>query len=149
MADTRQFNASFLDRTIDDIEDLASFEVPPNGTYALKVSTECKVVKDKDAVEASFEVVDTVELDDPTETPPKAGNKFSMLFFMDQEVAEGKLKQFLAPFAEAFGERNLGVLVLEKLNKDQGIVAVGSVKRRKDKEDPEKFYADVRNLKLA
>jgi len=144
-----EFNMSLLDKSIDDIDDLASFAVPPNGTYSLKVYTELKKVNDNECVEANFEVVDTVELADPTGTPPKTGDKFSLLFKLGHEVGEGKMKEFLAPFAAASGERNVAKLLTEVLHKDQGLIVVGTVKQRKDKEDPEKVYASVKNIQLA
>lgn len=143
------FNLGLLDRSIDDIDDLASFAVPTNGTYSMKTWCELKKINDNDCVEANFEIVDTVEMQDPTATPPKAGDKFSVLFMLEKEVGEGKLKEYLIPFAAHFGERNLATLVTQTLNKDANILIVATVKQRKDREDPDKIYATVKNIQLA
>lgn len=145
MAD-RQFNTSLLDRSIDDIEDLAGFEVPVNGIYSLKFNTQLKVVNDKDAVEANFETIECVEQNDPNEAPTKAGTKFSVLFFLDNDIAAGRMKQMLAPIAEHFNERSLSTLVTETC---KDLIITASVKRRKDKNDPDKHYADVSNITIA
>lgn len=143
MSATRQFNASLLDKSIDDIEDLAGFEVPVNGLYTLKFTTAIKVVNNKDAVEANFEVIDCIEQQDPNEVATKPGTKFSTLFMLDNEIAAGRMKALIAPIAEHFNERNLGTLITETI---KDLVVVAKVKRRADKEDKEKFYADVSGL---
>lgn len=145
MAD-RQFNASLLDKSIDDIEDLAGFEVPVNGVYTLKFSTALKVVNDKDSVEANFEVIECIEQQDPNDAPTKSGTKFSVLFMLDNELGAGRLKMLLAPISEHFNERNLGTLVTETC---KDLVIQAKVKRRADKNDKDKFYADVSNLVIA
>jgi len=142
----RQFNASLLDRSIDDIEDLAGFEVPVNGVYSLKFSTAIKVVNDKDAVEANFETIECLEQNDPNEAPTKPGTKFSVLFMLDNDIAAGRMKQLLAPIAEHFNERSLSVLVTETC---KDLIVTASVKRRADKNHKEKFYADVSKITIA
>lgn len=126
--------------SIDDIDDLPGFEVPVNGIYSLKFSTALKKVNDKDRVEASFEVIECIEQNDPNETPTKPGTKFSMLFTLDNEIAVSKMKELLIPIATHFGERNMLKLVTD-VCKD--VVIAAKIKRRADKEDKDKFYADV------
>jgi hypothetical protein len=43
-----------LGASLDDLDDLPSFETPPPGTYILSVTTEQKKVNDKEAIEARF-----------------------------------------------------------------------------------------------
>lgn len=136
---------------LDDIADLASFETPPTGAYILKVSTEVKDINKKKAVEAQFELVETVELkngdiNDKDYIPPsKEGTKFSTAFILGTSVAEGYLKRFLAPFGEHYGTKNVGELVRDKIKEVQ-IAAV--VSRVPDKDDPEKFYARVSKISV-
>lgn len=145
----KEFNAGLLDRSIDDIEDLPGFAVPPNGVYVLKFSTDVKVVKDTDRVEAQFEVLNTVEMNDPDEEPPKEGTKFSMLFNLGDDqagkIGEGKLKALLLPISKHFGVSNMATLVTETC---KDLVVSAKVRRRADKEDKEKFYADVSEIQV-
>lgn len=137
---------------LDDIEDLASFETPASGAYVLKVSTSIKEINDKQAVEAAFEVVDTVELKITDESdkkyvaPSAPGTKFSTAFILGSSVAEGFLKAFLLPFAAHFGTKNVGELVRDKI---QDVLISANVVRVPDKEDPERFYARVKNITVA
>jgi hypothetical protein len=137
---------NLLDMSIDDIEDLAGFEVPPSGVYTMKFNTAIKQVNNKDCVEAAFEVIECSEQDDPNAAPAKAGTKFSTLYFLDNEISMGKMKELLIPVAAHFGERNLQVLVTETC---KDLIVAGKVKRRADKQDKDKFYADVSGLMLA
>ena len=129
--------------SLEDLADLPAFETPPTGAYILQVSTEVKKVNEKDCVEASFSVVETVELEESTGTPVVAGTKFSQLFMLDNEFGVGNLKKFLAPFAAHYETNNIGELV-ETHVKDVQISA--SIKNRKDKTDPRRVYASVLNI---
>jgi len=136
---------SLLSASLDDLDDLPSFEVPPPGVYLLTVNTDVKKVNDKDCIEAQFTVNEVVELKDANATPPQIGNKFSMLFTLN-EIGVGKLKQFCAPFADHFGEKKIGVLIRDHI---KDVIVSASVTNRKDKEDPEKVYASVKILSVA
>jgi len=143
--------------SLDDLADLASFEVPPLGAYICSVTTTLKDIGDKKAVEALYTVVECVELEDKTPVeeggpkPPAAGDTFSVPYFLGVAVSEGKMKQFLAPFAEAFGESgpgSIGRLVRDRIQETQVSL---TLKHRFAKEDKlkERPYADVRNITVA
>ena len=138
---------NLLDKSIDDIEDLPGFAVPTNGLYSLKFNTKLKEVNGKPCVEANFEVVAPVELDDPsTEADPanKPGTRFSMLFQIENEMAVGRLKELMAPASVHFGEGNMLSLCRDVCSHESLVVA--KVTRRKDKTDPDKLYANVSGL---
>lgn len=134
-----------LSKSLDDLDDLPSFETPPVGAYVLRVTTDQKEVNGKAAIEAKFTVVETVELKDPQIKPVAADTQFSTLFTLN-EFGVGKLKEFCAPFGEHFNTKNIGELVRDHI-KDVTISAY--VGNRKDKEDPEKVYATVKVLSIA
>ena len=138
---------NLLDKSIDDIEDLAGFAVPTNGMYSLKFSTKLKEVNDKPCVEANFEVIAAVELDDPsTENDPanKPGTKFSLLFQIENEMAVSRLKELMAPAAAHYNEGNMLVLCRDICANESVVVA--KVKRRYDKKDADKIYAQVSGI---
>lgn len=138
---------SLLDKSIDDIEDLPGFEVPPVGTYSLKMNCSVKEVNQKAAIESNFEVMEALELNDPSLLDSvKPGTKFSTLSFIENDIAMGKFKEMVAPIAAATGEKNVGKLVSEVI---KDLVVVATVKHRKNKEDPDKPYADVSNITVA
>lgn len=139
---------------LDEIADLPAFEVPPPGTYTLKVTTGTKKVNNKDTVNVDFEVVETVELKNKDEAsenyraPVKDGTKFNTMFMIGGDkggVSVGRLKQFLAPFAVALGTTKIADLVRDQI-KDIQIIA--QITNRADKEDPEKLYAGVKVLEV-
>lgn len=131
---------------IDDLADLASFETPPKGAYVCTVTTIGKQINDKPAVEATFTVVETVELEDSNAIPVAVGTKFSTMYSIGNEVGIGKLKEFLKPFAAHYGTGKLGDLVRDHIKETSVSL---TMKHRKDKTDPEKVYADVRNITVA
>jgi len=147
-----------LDQDLDSIEDLPGFEVPPTGEYLLKMTTAIKKINDKIFVETSYEVLECVKQDKEEDIPAKLGNKFSSLFTIkgdgkdaekDAEMVrlgKGKLKELLVDIAEATGQGNLLVLVRDIV---ADCTVNATVKRRQDKEDKEKFYGNVKNLRLA
>lgn len=129
-----------LDKSIDDIEDLPGFEVPPNGVYILRTTAEVKQVNNKDAVEFKFSVVECVEQNNSEDTPAIPGTQFSTLYFLDNEIAVGRMKEMLVPFAAHFQNRNLRTLVTEHI---KDVLVSAKVKQRKDKKEPDRVYADV------
>jgi ribosomal protein L23 len=131
---------------LDDLADLASFETPAPGSYILTVSMDTKKINQKDAVEASFEVVEVVELKNKDDKAVVPGTKFSTAFFIDNEFGVGNLKKFLVPFAAHFGNTNIGALIRDDM---KNVTIACIVKNRKDKTDPEKVYASVDNISVA
>jgi len=147
MADNKAIDVNTLfSMDIDQLADLPSFEVPPAGSYVLEVTTDVKEIVNKQAVEASFTVIETVELADPASVEVLPGTKFSTAFFLDNQFGVGNLKKFLKPFSEHFECTNIGELVRDHVKRVQ---ISGLVKTRKDKEDPDKIYGNVVNITVA
>lgn len=143
-----------FDADLEDIADLAGFETPPPGAYILKVTTSTKDINKKPAVVADFEVLETVELKTPDEDdkkyrpPVKEGTLFSTAFILGNNVAEGRLKQFLVPFAEHFGIKgkgSTGILVRDTI---KDVVVAATITNRADKEDPDIIYAGIKNIQV-
>lgn len=138
-------SADLFSASIDDLADLPSYETPPPGVYILTVSTDVKKINDKDAVEASFTVVETVELLKAEDKPVLDGTKFSTAFMLGNEYGVGNLKKFLAPFAEHFSISNIGQLIQEI----KDVEISGKVTNRTDKNDASKVYASVIDITVA
>lgn len=139
---------------LEDIADLAGFETPPPGAYILKVTTDTKEINKKPSVVANFEVMETVELkvsdesDSKYRAPVKDGTLFSTAFILGNSVAEGRLKQFLAPFGEHFnvkGKGSVGILVRDTI---KDVVVAATITNRADKDDPEIIYAGIKNIQV-
>lgn len=130
--------------SIDDIADLPSFEVPVVGSYILAVTAEIKKINDKDVVEAQYTVQELVEPAIAGETAVP-GTKFSTIFMIDNEFGIGNLKKFLKPFADHYGNTNVGELIGEI----KDVTVAATLKHRKDKNDPDKVYAIISNLSVA
>lgn len=142
-----QLNAmDLLDKSIDDIEDLAGFEVPPEGVYSFKYTASVKPINDKAFIENTFEVIEAIELNDSTLEGVKTGTKFSTLTQIGNDIAMGKFKEFVAPLAEHFGEKNLGKLISEHL---KDVIITGTLTHRKNKEDESKPYGVVKDVTVS
>lgn len=147
MSDMKQ--ASSIDElfsaSLDDLADLPSFETPPAGAYILNVTMAVKEINKKQAVEASFEVVETIELADDSATEVAVGTKFSSAFMIGNEYGLGNLKKFLVPFQAHFNAPNIGALIEEL----KDVQISGTIKTRADKEDPSKIYGSVVNITVS
>jgi len=132
-----------MDSSIDDLKDLPPFIVPPVGHYKLQVSLAKKVVNDNPCIEASFVLLETLELKNPAETPAEIGTKFSSLFQLNNEFGQGAFKALVTPIAAGLGLQGSKVSVL--VEKIQNITIGASLKQRKDKNDADKVYAQVLN----
>lgn len=144
---------TLLDKSLDDLADLPEFKTPDTGIYKLAVTMEMKEINKKPAIIAKFKVRELVELEDtsiPEGDRSKAGDGFDVPFMLrnedgtPNELGEGRFKEFCAPFATHFEEKNLRVLVTEKMNSPVDITA--KVKKVARKNDPEKFDARVSDV---
>jgi hypothetical protein len=143
---------SLLDQDITEIAELAGFDVPPNGEYILGLTVELKAVNGKASVVWNYRQIQCVKQDNEEDKPTPVDTKFSTLFMLagdaeKVELAKRSLRTASAPFAEYYGETNL--LQLVKKMVDAGEILIGAtVKRRADREDKEKFYANVKNITI-
>lgn len=135
-----------MDMSLDDLKDLPPFEVPPVGHYKLGLSLAWKEVNDKQCIEASFEVKETLELTNATDAPCAAGTKFSTLFQLANEFGQGAFKELVKPLIDGLGLA--GKKVSEVVKEVQNVEIHATVKHRKDKNDKEKVYANVVNVEL-
>lgn len=132
-----------MDASIDDLADMPAFVVPPIGHYKLQVSLERKVVNDKPCIEGKFVVQETLELRNTAEAPCEVGTKFSTLYQMDNEFGQGNFKGFISPIVAGLGLQ--GQKLAEVIGKVQNITIAATLKHRKDKNDPDRVYANVLN----
>ena len=143
------FDALF-DRDLAELAELAAWEVPPTGTYALEISVKFKPTKDKKpAVEAAFKVLGCVQQADPSDKPAKEGQEFSTMFTLltkdnqRNEFGEGQMRALLEPFGAHLGTNNIKQLVDGRIDK---MAVVANIVRRPQKDDPERFNFRVKDI---
>jgi len=92
---------------IDDIEDVPGFGAWPAGTYTAKLILAKKEVKFKDGpapcIEASFVLVATNELQDPTQSEPVADSTTSILMNLENKYGLANFKGIGQKVAAYFG----------------------------------------------
>lgn len=128
--------SSLLGASLDDLPDVPSFVVWPDGAYRCTVSLDLKEINDQPVAEAIYTLKEVLELANPSDTPPLPGATNNEAFFLSKEIGQGKLKEFLMPFATHFGEPNVQALLDLIKNIEVDVVN----KARKDKEDKTKRY---------
>lgn len=90
---------NILDATLDDLADMPSISLYPNGAH--KATVEFKVDSEKSSVQCAMTYVDCLELADPTAKAPAPGDKNSVFFYLKNkdgkanEYAQGALKNLL------------------------------------------------------
>jgi hypothetical protein len=153
---------SLLDQNVADIEDLPSYKVPPPGFYKLLIKqAEQKVVKisgDREApcLNMGYKILEVMELKqgvDPKEiNRDEAGQpnqEFNETYFFipgqEHEKTVQAIKTAFKEVAEKLGLTTMKALV-ESL---EGLEVYAVVENRKDKDDKERLYAKVTNVKLA
>lgn len=142
---TDEYNiGSMLDETLDDLEDLPAFKPFSAGAHQCKATFDQKEINSKPAIELSFKLVETLELTNPQDEASAPGDTCSTMFMLDNEFGRGNLKKCATPFGEALG---LGTIreIVEGV-KDVDCVILTSV--RKDKNDPDKLYLNVKEIQV-
>lgn len=135
---------SLLDTQIDDIPLPADFVTPPPGYYRLgiqKVEQKTVGANDIDGISLNFIVLETMELSKKDETPVADESLFSVFYAVGFGIAS------LAKECKAiYGDEKISVReLLERLG---GAEVYAVITNRKDKNDPEKKYAAVKQLTL-
>jgi len=155
MATTEMNFDDILDQSIDDLADLPEFKVPDTGIYKLRVTGGTKAINNKPAVTTSFVVREIVELADssiPEEQRAKAGDKFDIAYILKDEdgnkseIAEGRMKEFLAPFHAHYGEKSIRAIIEGPLT--EGVDITAQVVKKARKNDPEKFDARISDVTI-
>ncbi len=140
-----------LDMNLEDIEDIPGFEAPYAGEYVLRLAAEIKDINKIKYLEIGYEVVECTKKNNDEDPDTIPGTKFSQLFALTGDADRvkqslGYCKKLLAGVAESVGEGNLLILVRDHL---PGMMTTATLNRRQDKEDKEKFYPIVKNLRVA
>lgn len=132
-----------LDATLDDLEDLPSFEPFPPGVHRVYASLDFKEINEKQCVELELKGIETEELSNPTtDEPIKEGDIATALFMLDNEFGRGNLKKVATPLAMALGTSSIRECVEQA--KDVECLVLTSI--RKDKNDPDRKYMSVKEL---
>jgi hypothetical protein len=105
---------NILDATLDDLADMPSIQLFPNGAHKATVSF--KYDEKKATVQIQLTYIEPLELSDPTANPPAAGDKNSVFFFLKKkdgsanEYAQGGLKNILTSLKSLGGSTSKEVM---------------------------------------
>jgi len=98
---------NILDATLDDLADMPSISLFPNGAH--KVKLEFKIDSTKVSVMVTMTYIEPLELADPTALVPSAGDKNSVFFNLKKKdgtanaYAQGALKEIVKVLQPVFG----------------------------------------------
>lgn len=135
---------TLLDTTLDDLKDLPSFAAFPAGSHQVVASFGTKEINGKACVTLDFVMKETLELVNSQDKTPKEGDSSNLMFDLANEWGQGNLKKAAAPFMEAFDYTGLRELVEGAQNIECVIVTSLKV----DKNDPDKFYLQLKDLAI-
>ena len=136
--------SDLLDAQLDDLEDLPEFKPFNPGAHKVTATFAEKEINGKQAVELGLKLIETLELSDPQLTPDAPGTSCSMAFFLDNEFARGNLKKCAMPFGAALGYSTIREIV--EGVKDVECLVLTTL--RKDKNDPDRFYLNVKEIQV-
>ena len=137
-----------LDQELDDLSDIPTFDPFPAGVHRVLLSLEAKEkpVAGHPSVECLLKMVEVQELEDTVNAvAPDPGSEANCLFMLDNEFGQGKLKMVCKVMAPVVGSTNTREIV-DGTTDIECFVITGL---RADKEDKDKFYMDIKELKLA
>ena len=136
---------AMLSGSIDDVEDLPDFINPVPGSYMLsiqKASFETNDKEDKAFINLVFGINSIIEQPGEQEEYPE-GSLFSVRYY--GEFGVKKFKKIYAQLFEALNASS-GAELLDQL---EGLEIAATVTNRRDKDDPDKVYAEVRTAVMS
>jgi len=133
-----------LDSTLDDLDDLPSFQPFPRGAHRVLATFGTKEIGGKEVVTLDFKIIETMELANSQDTAAKEGDSSGTIFMIDNEYGLGNLKKCAAHFAKMIGSSGLRAIV-EGVKEVECVIVTGI---RTDKNDPDKKYLDVKDIQV-
>ena len=136
---------SLLYGTLDDLADMPEFKPFPIGAHKVKLTWDYSELKEKKCIKLTATYIEPVELADPSEVPPKAGDSTNNTYFLvktdgtKNEYNEGAWKNMLAGLKDSFPGSPR-----EIMDASQGAEVLLITKLRADKRDKNdiKYYTD-------
>lgn len=122
---------TLLDGTLDDLADAPEFRPYPAGTHKAIMKLTYKAINGKPAYELDLTAIETMELNDSSETPLQPGAKASIAFILDNEFGQGGLKKVLKAAAEKFGAKSNRELIEDAQFEEVAVVT--NLRANKDK----------------
>lgn len=132
---------SLLDGSIDDLADLPEFAVFPNGVHKVRIKWEKKEVNKHPALELKMALIETVELANAADTPLAVGAESNILYMLDNEFGQGKMKEIMKVLSAATGTAKIS----ETMEASNGmeVQVVTKVRQNKDKTQS---YTDITKI---
>lgn len=133
-----------LDGTLDDLADVPEFKPFAAGAHRVTINFDAtKKINDMPAIEVKLTHLETVELTNPEDTPPKAGDTTNVIYILKKkneqgqivrnELAEGQFKQLLASLAPSFPEATTNRAIMEAAQGYEVLAATSIRENKKDK----------------
>ena len=162
MNDTSNLDAmnemdALLDGTLDDLADIPEFKPFPGGAHTVTVSWTVKEIAGQMCPELTCTYVSAVELDNPEDVVPKAGDTCSVAYMFKRkdkttgkmvvnELGQGQFKEVI----KSLGEHFPGANPREIMEASKGAEVMVVTKIRLDKRDKDniKAYTDIKSLQV-
>ena len=144
MADVKDFMLTD-DMTLDEIEDLPSFECWPSGMYNIVLNDGVleETINEHPTFKIPMTLQEIVGIPDEAvkdEEKPKPGAELELLFMRDNKFGAGGYKAFMAPISKKFGVTKVSEMNAAAKGVQLTIVLL---KREGTKENKGKFYPKV------
>jgi len=117
---------NILDATLDDLADMPSISLFPNGAH--KVRLEFKIDTKKVSVQMTMHYIEPLELADPTSTAPAKDDKNTVFFNLKKkdgtanEYAQGALKEVVKPLQASLGGATTAEVLENAKNAEVAVV---------------------------
>ena len=135
---------NLLDLTLDDLKDLPANEPYPNGTHiADLIEAGTKIVNKHPAVYFKFKYKAAVELAEETEASPKPGDETEVIYMLDNDIGQGKLKNITKPLMYSLGVSSLRQLIEAIKGMEMLIVTT-----RVFSDAKQRYYGDIKVMSI-
>lgn len=120
---------SLNEMSIDDLEDLPSFEPFPNGAHSVTIKFEPRVIGENPCIIMHATYVEAAQLDEGEEATTKPGDVYDFMYGLQSDFGQGALKEVLKVVREKTGITE----VIPALEAVQDSAALIVTKKRQDK----------------
>jgi hypothetical protein len=148
-----------LDGTLDDLADVPEFKPFSAGAHKITLKFDAsKKINDMPAIEVSLTMVESMELSNPEDPVPAAGDTTNVIYILKKkddkgnvvrnELAEGQFKNLMASLSPAFPDAGGSPRKIMEMAQGYEVLALTDV--RESKKDPKniKYYTDLKSVQV-
>jgi len=144
---TENFNMdSLLDGTLDDLADVPEFRAFPPGSHKVTISWDTKPKDKAGYIILKLNALETLELNDASDTPLVPGTMATMQFNMQNEYGQSAFRKIMTSLAASYGQGSNRELIEKSEGSECVVITKLKAGKKKEGQSEVPMFLDIVEL---